>query len=92
VLLEPVIGSPGVVEIDFAGRPEVVIKPDPPEGLAGPKSLLQSLGPEGLERTPIESLVDPRILRCGELAKGGCRFLPSMPGEFHPEPRQRPGG
>jgi hypothetical protein len=42
-----VVGSPGVEQSDFAGTSEVVIKPDPPEGhMAGPKSLLQSLGPE----------------------------------------------
>jgi len=42
-----IVGSPGVIQSDFAGTGEVVIKPDPPEGhMAGPKSLLQSLGPQ----------------------------------------------
>jgi hypothetical protein len=41
-----VVGSPGVEESQFAGRPDVLIKPDPPEGhMAGPKALLESIGP-----------------------------------------------
>lgn len=40
-----VIGSPGVLEADFVGTSEVIIKADPPEGhMAGPKALLRSLG------------------------------------------------
>jgi hypothetical protein len=47
-----VVGSPGVVQSDFAGTSEVIIKPDPPEGhMAGPKSLLQSLGPQDRQVT-----------------------------------------
>lgn len=38
-----VVGSPGVEESQFAGRPNLVIVPDPPEGhMAGPRSLLDS--------------------------------------------------
>jgi hypothetical protein len=41
-----VIGSPGVNRGDFPGSEEVVIKGDPPAGhMAGPKALLDSLGP-----------------------------------------------
>jgi hypothetical protein len=41
------IGSPGVEKTDFVGSSDVIIKPDPPEGhMAGPKALLDSLGPE----------------------------------------------
>jgi hypothetical protein len=41
------IGSPGVEKTDFVGSSDVIIKPDPPEGhMAGPKALLESLGPE----------------------------------------------
>jgi hypothetical protein len=41
-----VIGAPGVHEGNFPGSTEVVIKKDPPAGhLAGPKVLLESLGP-----------------------------------------------
>ncbi|MBX9774219.1 MAG: hypothetical protein K2Y71_07370 [Xanthobacteraceae bacterium] len=41
-----VLGSPGVDEDDFPGSTEVVIKGDPPAGhMAGPKVLLESLGP-----------------------------------------------
>jgi len=40
-----VVGSPGVDESDFDGKPQVFIQPDPPEGhMAGPKALLESLG------------------------------------------------
>jgi hypothetical protein len=46
-----VLGSPGVDESHFAGKPDVLIMPDPPEGhMAGPKTLLESLGPETSER------------------------------------------
>ena len=41
-----VIGSPGVHKGDFPGSEHVLIKGDPPAGhLAGPKVLLDSLGP-----------------------------------------------
>jgi len=41
-----VIGSPDVVETDFPGYSDVLIQDDPPEGhLAGPRVLLESLGP-----------------------------------------------
>jgi hypothetical protein len=41
-----VLGSPGVDRDDFPGSTDVVIKRDPPGGhLAGPKALLESLGP-----------------------------------------------
>ncbi len=41
-----VIGSPGVGKADFPGSAEVVVKQDPPAGhMAGPKVLLESLGP-----------------------------------------------
>jgi hypothetical protein len=41
-----VLGSPGVNRGDFPGSTDVVIKGDPPAGhLAGPKALLESLGP-----------------------------------------------
>jgi hypothetical protein len=41
-----VIGAPGVRANAFPGSTEVVIKGDPPAGhLAGPKALLESLGP-----------------------------------------------
>lgn len=41
-----VIGSPGVAKADFPGSSEVVIKQDPAGGhMAGPKALLESLGP-----------------------------------------------
>jgi hypothetical protein len=41
-----VVGSPGVEEWQFAGKPDVLIKPDPPEGhMAGPKVLLEALDP-----------------------------------------------
>jgi len=41
-----VVGSPGIEGSQFAGHPDVLIKPDPPEGhMAGPKVLLESLGP-----------------------------------------------
>jgi len=41
-----VIGSPGVEGSQFAGKPDVLIKSDPPEGhMAGPKALLETLGP-----------------------------------------------
>ena len=41
-----VIGAPGVDESDFPGSTDVVVKGDPPAGhLAGPKALLESLGP-----------------------------------------------
>src|SRR5262245_35674077 len=41
-----VVGSPGIEESQFSGKPDVLIKPDPPEGhMAGPKALLESLGP-----------------------------------------------
>jgi hypothetical protein len=50
-----VIGSPGVHEIDFVGSSEVIIKPDPPEGhMAGPKTVLDSLGPETLGAQSIQ--------------------------------------
>ena len=38
-----IVGSPGVEEAQFAGKPQVLIVPDPPEGhMAGPRSLLDS--------------------------------------------------
>jgi hypothetical protein len=41
-----VIGSPGVGKADFPGSADVLIKQDPPAGhMAGPKALLESLGP-----------------------------------------------
>ena len=41
-----VIGSPGVSKADFPGSADVLIKHDPPAGhMAGPKALLDSLGP-----------------------------------------------
>jgi hypothetical protein len=41
-----VVGSPGVEEWQFAGKPDVLIKLDPPEGhMAGPKALLEALDP-----------------------------------------------
>jgi hypothetical protein len=41
-----VIGSPGVSKSDFPGSADVLIKQDPPAGhMAGPKALLDSLGP-----------------------------------------------
>ena len=50
-----VVGSPGVDESHFAGKPDVLIMPDPPEGhMAGPKALLESLGPETFERQPAD--------------------------------------
>jgi hypothetical protein len=43
-----VIGSPEVAKADFPGSSDVLIKADPPEGhMAGPKVLLDSLGPGG---------------------------------------------
>jgi pimeloyl-ACP methyl ester carboxylesterase len=45
-----IVGSPGLEASNFAGSPEVIIKSDPPEGhLAGPKSLLESLGSDRSE-------------------------------------------
>ena len=39
-----VVGSPGIDESQFAGQPNILIVPDPPEGhIAGPKTLLESL-------------------------------------------------
>ena len=36
-----IVGSPGVEDVQFVGKPEVIIVPDPPEGhMAGPRSLL----------------------------------------------------
>ena len=41
-----VVGAPGVDQSQFAGELDVLIKPDPPEGhMAGPKALLETLGP-----------------------------------------------
>jgi hypothetical protein len=41
-----IIGSPGVAKADFPGITDVLIKVDPPAGhMAGPKVLLDSLGP-----------------------------------------------
>jgi hypothetical protein len=41
-----IVGSPGVAKSDFPGSADVVIKSDPPAGhMAGPKALLDSLGP-----------------------------------------------
>ena len=41
-----IIGSPGVAKSDFPGSSDVLIKADPPAGhMAGPKVLLDSLGP-----------------------------------------------
>lgn len=41
-----VVGSPGVTKSDFPGSSDVVIMADPPAGhMAGPKALLNSLGP-----------------------------------------------
>jgi hypothetical protein len=41
-----VVGAPGVGKGDFPGSDDVVIKQDPPAGhMAGPKALLESLGP-----------------------------------------------
>ena len=41
-----IIGSPGVSKSDFPGSSDVVIKGDPPAGhMAGPRVLLDSLGP-----------------------------------------------
>jgi hypothetical protein len=41
-----IIGSPGVSKSDFTGSSNVLIKADPPAGhMAGPKVLLDSLGP-----------------------------------------------
>ena len=41
-----IIGAPGVEKTDFAESKDVVIKGDPPSGhMAGPKALLESLGP-----------------------------------------------
>jgi hypothetical protein len=41
-----VIGSPGVSKADFPGAADVTVRPDPPAGhMAGPKALLESLGP-----------------------------------------------
>jgi len=41
-----VVGAPGVDETQFAGKPDLLIKPDPPEGhMAGPRALLETLGP-----------------------------------------------
>ena len=46
-----VVGSPGVTDVDFNSKPEVVIQPDPPEGhFAGPKALLGSVAPESVGR------------------------------------------
>jgi hypothetical protein len=45
-----IVGSPGIEESLFTGSPEIIIKSDPPEGhLAGPKSLLESLGAPSTE-------------------------------------------
>jgi hypothetical protein len=50
-----VVGSPGVTEADFAGCSDVLVKPDPPEGhLAGPQTLLESLGPETSKAKPTD--------------------------------------
>jgi len=50
-----VLGSPGVDESHFAGNPDVLIRLDPPEGhMAGPKALLESIGPETSERQPAD--------------------------------------
>ena len=41
-----VVGAPGVEKSQFGGEPDVLIRPDPPEGhMAGPKALLESFGP-----------------------------------------------
>ena len=41
-----ILGAPGVNKTDFPGGPDVVVKQDPPGGhMAGPKALLESLGP-----------------------------------------------